>query len=99
MPTYFAGYVRGDSTVRFGTGFTVTRLGVTGSYRITIGAISSGRFLAPLVSSASLNTVVRVVGYSRSAIDSSTTIDVEVHDATTGVLVDGDFTLFVVERS
>jgi hypothetical protein len=42
--------------------------------------------------------VVRVVNYSRSAIDNSTIIDVEVRDAS-GALVDGDFTLLVVERS
>jgi hypothetical protein len=99
MPTYFAGWVRADATIRFGTGFAVARLGVTGSYRITIGATSTGRFLVPLVSAAVSNTQVRVVSYSRNAVDGSTTIDVEVHDASTGGLVDGDFTLLALDRS
>jgi len=97
MPTYFAGWIFGNGGIRFGNGFTVTRMGV-GSYRIQIGAIPSGRFLAPLVSPAAANTVARIVSYSKSAVDGSSTINIEVRDAT-GALVDGDFTFIAVERS
>lgn len=100
-PVYFAGWVRGTGTVsiRYGTGFSVARIGVTGSYRITIPATTTGRFLATTVSPVSPNVTAVVVAYSKSALDGSHTIDIEIHSVTTGALVDSDFNLIVIDRS
>ena len=98
-PVYFAGWVRGDASIRFGTGFTVTRIGLAGSYRITIPATSTGRFLAPVVTPSGSNVTASVVGYVKSGLDASHTIDIEIHAVTTGAFVDSDFTFIAMDRS
>jgi hypothetical protein len=96
--------VRAAGTVWSGSGFTVARLGLTGSYRITVPPTPTGRFLVPVVTpSANLTpstsiVIAKIVGYSKSAIDLTHTIDIEMHDLT-GVLVDSDFSFIVTDRS
>jgi hypothetical protein len=99
MPVYFAGWVRGDASTRFGTGFSVTRLGPTGSYRITIAPTATGRFLTTLVTPSAANAIARVAMFSRNVLDGSSTIDIEIHDATSGAFVDSDFNFLAVDRS
>jgi hypothetical protein len=75
------------------------RLGPTGSYRITIPATATGRFLTTIVTPSATNAIARVVTFSRNALDGSSTIDIEVHDATSGAFVDSDFNFISVDRS
>jgi Collagen triple helix repeat (20 copies) len=101
MPTYFAGWIFGTSpvpSIRFGTGFSVTRIGPVGTYRITIPATPTGRFLAPVVSPAAANVTARVAAYNKSGTDLSHTIDIEIRDLT-GTLVDSDFIFHAIDRS
>ena len=97
-PAYSAGWVRSDATVRFGTGFTVVRIGGAGGYQITIPATSTGRFLATVVTPNAINATARVVAYNKSALDGSHTITIEIRDATGGLL-DSDFTFIAMDRS
>jgi len=97
-PVYSAGWVRFDATVRFGTGFTVVRLGGAGGYQITIPATATGRFLATVVTPNAINATARVVSYNKSALDGSHTITIEIRDAT-GALLDSDFTFIAMDRS
>lgn len=102
MPTYFAGWILGTTpvpSIRFGTGFSVARVGPpVGSYRITIPATPTGRFMAPLVSPVAANVTVRVAAYNKSGLDLSHTIDIEIRDLT-GTLVDSDFIFHALDRS
>ena len=100
-PVYFAGWVRGDATVRFGTGFTVARLalGTGGSYRITIPATATGRFLATVVTASGANMIARVAAFARNGLDGTSTVDVEIRDRVTGALVDGEFNFVSIDRS
>jgi hypothetical protein len=107
MPVYFAGWILGATpvpSIRFGTGFSVARIGITGSYRITIPATPTGRFLAPLVSpvgtpiGTSSMVIARIAAYSKSALDGSHMIDIEIHDLS-GALVDSDFVFHALDRS
>ena len=97
MPVYFAGWIRGDGTIRFGGGFQVVRMSM-GTYRITIQATSSGKFLTPLVGSSGVGVFARVVGYTKNGLDLSHTIDLEIRGLT-GALVDGEFTFIALDRS
>jgi hypothetical protein len=107
--------VRANATVRFGgvcgptvpfPCFTVSRIGVAGTYRIVIPATPSGRFLATTVTTATpagvppppTITFARIISYSKNPLDNSHTIDIEIHDLL-GTLVDGDFTFIVIDRS
>ena len=101
MPTYFAGWILGTSpvpSIRFGTGFSIARGGPVGSYRITIPATATGRFMAPLVSPVAANVTARVAAYYKSGTDLSHTIDIEIRDLT-GALVDSDFIFHALDRS
>jgi hypothetical protein len=101
MPTYLAGWIFGTSpvpSIRFGTGFSVARIGFAGSYRITIPATTPWRFMAPVVSPVAANVTARVAAYTKNALDGSHMIDVEIRDLT-GVLVDSDFIFHALERS
>jgi hypothetical protein len=98
MPVYFAGWVTGTAGIRFGTGFSVTRLGLVGSYRITIPPTPTGRFLATVVTPVSLNRVARIAQFQRNAADGTSIIDVEIRDLA-GVLADCDFNFIAVDRS
>ena len=100
MPTYFAGWIVGNNplaSIRFGTGFSVVRIGIVGSYRITIPATPTGRFLAPVVSPVAANVTARVAVYNKNG-DGSHTIDIEIRDLT-GTLVDSDFIFHALDRS
>ena len=99
MPFYIAAWVRGNAVIRFGAGLTVARFGLTGSYRITIPATPTGRFLVTTVTPVGVNTIARVVQFSRNALDGSSTIDIETHDATTGASVDSDFNFIAIDQS
>ena len=96
-PFYAAGWVRADASVRMGTGFTVVRL-AAGTYRITIPATPSGRFLVTTVSPVSANAIARVVSYDKSGLDASHAIVIEIHDLT-GAFLSGEFNFIVMERS
>ena len=96
---YWAGWVRGTAVVRFGTGFSVARFGVAGSYRITIPATATGRFIATTASASSSDTYAVVAAYNKSALDGSHTIDIQIRSLTTGALVDGDFNFIALDRS
>jgi hypothetical protein len=99
MPVYFAGWVKSDATVRFGAGFSVVRLGVTGSYRITIPKTATGKFLSTVVTPVAANAIARVMQFSRNALDGTSTIDIEIHDPTTGAFVDSDFNFISLDQS
>jgi hypothetical protein len=99
MPVYFAGWVRGNATVRFGGNFAVSRVSVAGSYRITISTALTPRFLATVVTPVSANRMARVVAFTQDAIAGVSKIDIEITDTTTGSLVDCDFNFIAMERS
>ena len=98
MPFYIAAWVRANTSVRFGAGFTVTRLLPVGSYRITIPPTPTGRFLATTVTPVLANAVARVVQFSRNALDGTTMIDIEIHDLT-GAYIDSDFNFISLDQS
>ena len=106
MPFYVAGLVKGDIATFFGAGFTVSRTGLTGGYRIVVPATPSGRFLAFVVTPSVLPggapatsvAIARVVSYAKSATDLSHTITIEIRDQS-GTLVDSDFSFIAVDRS
>jgi hypothetical protein len=60
VPVYLAGYVFGNATIRFGSGFTVARQGGTGSYRITILAAVSSKNFATVATPVALHTIARI---------------------------------------
>jgi hypothetical protein len=99
MPTYYAGWVRGNATVWFGLGFTVARQGLVGSYRITLPPNPTNRFFATVVTPVAANRIARVVQFQRNAADGTSLIDVEIRDLTTGQPVDCDFNFMALERS
>jgi len=99
MPVYLAGYVWANATTRYGSGFTLSRLGVTGSYRITISAATSTKFFAPLATTVKLHTVARIALVQKDALTGNFLIDIEIRDLTTDALVDGDFSFIALERS
>ena len=99
MPVYLAGYVNASATIRFGSGFTVTRIFVAGSYRITVPLATSSKFFAPVVTPVTLHTIARIALVQRDALTGIVTFDIEIRDLTTNALVDGDFTFIALERS
>jgi len=99
MPVYLAGYVNANATVRFGSGFTVSRWFVAGSYRITIPAATSTKFFAPVATSVALHTVARIALIQRDALTGNLLFDIEIRDLTTDALVDGAFSFIALERS
>jgi hypothetical protein len=99
MPVYLAGYVNGNATIRFGLGFTLTRMFVTGSYRITIPVGTSPRFFAPVATSVGARTVARIAQLQKDGVTGNFLIDVEIWDPIANAPVDGDFTFIAVERS
>jgi hypothetical protein len=98
MPVYFAGWVLGNAGIRFGSGFSVTRLGLVGGYRITIPPTPTNRFLATTVTPVLLNRVARVVQFQRNLADGTSMIDVEIRDLA-GTLADSEFNFIAVDRS
>jgi hypothetical protein len=99
MPVYLAGYVFGTAAVKYGSGFTVTRNVVAGSYRITIPVATSARFFAVTASSVRLHTIARLALVQKDAITGNFMFDIEIRDLTTDALLDGDFSFIAVERS
>ena len=99
MPVYLAGYVRADATIRFGSGFTITRVAVAGSYRITVPLATSTKFFAPVATPVRLHTIARIALINRDAVTGIVTFDIEIRDLTTDALVDGDFSFIAFERS
>ena len=75
------------------------RFGLTGSYRITVPPTPTGKFLATVVTPVSANAIARVMQFSRNALDGTSTIDIEIHDATTGAFVDSDFNFIALDQS
>ena len=99
MPVYLAGYVFATATVKYGSGFTVTRNQVAGSYRITIPVATSTKFFAAVASSVKLHTIARLAQVQKDGVTGNFLIDIEIRDLTTDALVDGDFSFIAVERS
>lgn len=99
MPVYLAGYVNANATIRFGGGFTVTRVFLAGSYRITISATTSTKFFAPVATPVALHTIARIALIQRDALTGNLLIDIEIRDLTTDALVDGAFSFIALERS
>ena len=97
MPSYYAGWVLGNASVRFGLGFTVTRIQVAGSYQIALPA--PGMFHATMVTPSSPNVFARVSLARRDAVSGRFLIDVEIRSVTTGLLVDGEFNFIALMRS
>ena len=98
MPVYYAGYVNANASVKFGGGFTISRLNLVGSYVITIIPQQS-KFFAFTVTPSALGRIARVV-ISRDAITGVYTNHVQIHDAAAPyAAVDGDFSFIAVERS
>jgi hypothetical protein len=98
MPVYFAGWIRANATIKFGTGFTVTRFQAQGWYRITIPATATGKFLSTVATSSMPGLHATVEAMSKSATDGSFTIDILIRDAA-GNPVDGDFNFIAMDRS
>jgi hypothetical protein len=109
---YWSGWVNGIANlpvIRYGSGFSVARLGLVGSYRITIAGTVSGTQLvttvSPAVNPSSLSNppyaplVARVLRWNRDAFSGNTTIDIEILSTTTGALVDSDFNFIILNRS
>jgi hypothetical protein len=102
VPFYLAAWIRGttaNATIRFGAGFSVVRFGLTGSYRITVPLTPTGKFLATVVTPVAANAIARVMQFSRNALDGTSTIDIEIHDATTGAFLDSDFNFIALDQS
>jgi hypothetical protein len=99
MPVYLAGYVFANAGVKYGSGFTVTRNLVAGSYRVTIPVATSGKFFSPVASSVKLHTIARLALVQKDALTGNFLFDIEIRDLTTDALVDGDFSFIAVERS
>jgi hypothetical protein len=99
MPGYVAGWVNAGASVKWGSGFTVSRVQVAGSYRITIPPGTPARFFAPAVTPSTLHTIARIAQIQRDAFSGVFMIDVEIRDMTTNALMDGDFTFVAIERS
>ena len=99
---YWAGWIRPNSngtiTIRHGNGFTVTRVGLTGSYRITIQPTTSANFLVTTVSAALPTAHAVVTAYTKSGTGVHT-VDIEISTIATGAFVDSDFNFIIVERS
>jgi len=99
MPVYLAGYVNATAAIRYGSGFTVTRVQVAGSYRINVPLATSTKFFAPVATSVRVHTIARIAQVQRDAINGTVTFDIEIRDLTTDALVDGDFSFIALERS
>ncbi len=97
-PVYFAGWVNADGTTKFGNGFVVTRM-AAGKYSLKMPATATGRFLATTASPTAAGTSAVVASYTKSGTDGSHTIVIEIHNVTTGVLVDGGFNFMAIDRS
>jgi hypothetical protein len=108
MPVFFSGYVVGSTASikpSFGGGFTVSRLQVAGSYRITILKGAYLRFLIPVVTPVGVDRIARVVQAVKDGLSSNYHIDIEIRDgfrrdaSNIPLLVDCDFTFMAIERS
>jgi len=91
--------VRANATIRFGGGFTIERLTVSGTYRIKGNPTTSGFFMATVATAVTAGTHANVVQYQKDALTGQHWADVEIHDLVTGALVDGDFTFVMMQRS
>jgi hypothetical protein len=101
MPTYFAGYVNANATLKpsYGSGFSVSRWLAAGSYRVTLAAGTFSKFVIPVVSPVAAHTYARVVQAFKDPLTGIYTMEVEIHDVTTDAYVNSDFTFIAVERS
>jgi hypothetical protein len=103
MPLYFAGWVKpkadGTITAFSGSGYGVARLQVAGSYVITVGPIPGNHTMITTVTPMAQNTIARIASYSRHAVTNIVTIEIEILDVTTGLLVDSEFFFHAIERS
>ena len=99
MPGYVAGWVNATSSIKWGSGFTVTRVSVTGSYRITIPPGTPSKFFAPSVTPSTLHTIARIAQIQRDPLTGKFLIDVEIRDMTSNDFIDGDFSFIALERS
>ena len=99
LPYYVAGWVKSDATVKFGNKFKVAKTGLAGTYRITTDPSPTGLFPATVVTPVGPNTIARVVAISKNGLDGTFAIDIEIHDATSGALVDSDFNFMCLDRS
>ena len=99
MPVYMAGWVNANASVRFGSGFSVIRTALVGSYRITVPPTATSKFLVTTVTPSALHVIARVAAFSKNALDNTLNVDVEIRDLTTNALVDGEFNFIAVERS
>jgi hypothetical protein len=95
---HWAGWVRANATIRFGSGFTVTRTANNGSYRITIPPTASAKPIILTATSGLAAAHAVVVAYTLNP-DGSHSIDIETHRANTGAFMDADFTFIAVEES
>ena len=96
MPGYYAGWIRGTGVPRFGNSFTVARIGVAGTYKITL---PSGLFHSTTVTAVNPNTVARVIQAQIDGLTGKFTVDIEIKSTTTGLPVDGDFNFIALQRS
>ena len=99
MPVYLAAYVNANATLRYGSGFTLSRIQLAGSYRVAISSATSARNFAPFVTPATLRTIARIAQVQRDALTGNFLIDIEIRDLATNNLVDGDFSFIAIERS
>jgi hypothetical protein len=107
MPTYFAGRVNGlTGSINTGSDVVAARNG-TGSYMLTLPAVTSSRFLMMVVTPSANNPPVadtrpifaRVTSTSRSAVTPKTTTVLVMLFDKNGTATDCDFEFIAVERS
>jgi hypothetical protein len=101
MPVYFAGWVRGtdvNPSVKFGSGFTISRVAATGSYRITVSHSLTSKWLATTVTPVTPNCFARISTTALDPLTATTRIEIETRDGG-GNAVNCEFTFIAVERS
>jgi hypothetical protein len=98
MPVYYAGWVRGDASIKFGGGFSVVRFQLTGSYKISVPAPAGALTPATVVTPVGAGVMARVVSTVKDLSTKTFVVEVEFHD-TTGAFVDSEFTFIALARS
>jgi hypothetical protein len=96
MPVFFAGFIKADGTIKYGGGFTVSKVG--GAYRITIATSRTLILVATPVTGAGQQRSTRISQIQQDTGSGTVSIDVDIRDPA-NTLVIGDFTFIALEVS
>jgi hypothetical protein len=94
MPVHFAGWVNANASVRWGSGFTVSRVGLL--YRV---AMPSTRPILAVVSPIGTNRVARVAQSVWDSVNGIAVVDIEIRDMNSGAVIDGGFNFIALQDS